>query len=319
MNAIVVINNYNYACYLDESIGSVYAQTHLPYRVVVVNDGSSDDSVAIIQQWAAHWPAIILVDKANGGQLSCFNAALPYVGRTDVVFMLDADDTYPDDYIETVLNHYEDGVDMVLAQDKRFGSAYVEPALTSCLTQDNRVITVTQSSAVTALWAGWIGRPTSGISLRAALLERLLPYDDEPAWRICADNVLVHGASILGASKRFLLDVRYNYRVHGGNRWFNNPSIGFTQASCAARDRLLEAMRKRIDEVSESSSPYELRRAAIDECRQVPRPYRRKVGMPHVYWLVFLLFFNRVRWIARRLRAASRYLQAHRASFQPRR
>ena len=84
----VVIDNFNYGRFLGDAIDSALAQTHEPLEVVVVDDGSTDDSRAVIERYGAR---VVPVLKENGGQGSAVNAGFA-AGSGDVVLFLDADD-----------------------------------------------------------------------------------------------------------------------------------------------------------------------------------------------------------------------------------
>ena len=84
----VVITNYNYAAFLGDAVGSALAQTHPALRVIVVDDGSTDDSR---ERLGAYDGRIEVVLKENGGQPSAFNAGMERV-RGNLVIFLDADD-----------------------------------------------------------------------------------------------------------------------------------------------------------------------------------------------------------------------------------
>jgi glycosyltransferase involved in cell wall biosynthesis len=84
----IIINNYNYGRYLDDAIDSALCQTHSNVEIVVVDDGSTDDSRAII---ASYERRIIPVLKENAGMASTYNAGLAASGG-DLVLFLDSDD-----------------------------------------------------------------------------------------------------------------------------------------------------------------------------------------------------------------------------------
>ena len=88
-SASVVITNYNYARYLRESIDSALSQTLDNVEVIVVDDGSTDESRSIIDSYGE---AIRPVLKENGGQTSAINAGVRHAAG-DFVVCLDADDT----------------------------------------------------------------------------------------------------------------------------------------------------------------------------------------------------------------------------------
>ena len=69
----IVINNYNYAHYLGAAIDSALAQTYSNCEVIVVDDGSTDNSCAIASRYD---DLIQLVCKENGGQASAFNVGV---------------------------------------------------------------------------------------------------------------------------------------------------------------------------------------------------------------------------------------------------
>ena len=69
----VLINNYNYGRFLREAIDSALNQTYGNVEVVVVDDGSTDESRDIIDGYAGR---IVSVLKKNGGQGSAFNAGI---------------------------------------------------------------------------------------------------------------------------------------------------------------------------------------------------------------------------------------------------
>ena len=84
----VIITNYNYARYLRDAIESALAQTYPGVEVIVVDDGSVDDSRDIIRDYDGR---VVPVLKENGGQASAFTAGLAR-SQGDVVIFLDADD-----------------------------------------------------------------------------------------------------------------------------------------------------------------------------------------------------------------------------------
>src|SRR5262245_35878004 len=75
MNPLVsiLINNFNYAKYLPQAIDSALSQTYQPIEVIVVDDGSTDDSQRILSRYE---PQVVPILKKNGGQASAFNAGV---------------------------------------------------------------------------------------------------------------------------------------------------------------------------------------------------------------------------------------------------
>jgi glycosyltransferase involved in cell wall biosynthesis len=84
----VVILNHNYGRYLGECIDSALSQDHAPLEVIVVDDGSTDESRGVIDSYGAR---VIGVLKPNGGVASTMNKGFEAC-RGDIVIFLDADD-----------------------------------------------------------------------------------------------------------------------------------------------------------------------------------------------------------------------------------
>jgi glycosyltransferase involved in cell wall biosynthesis len=85
----IVIDNYNYGRFLGAAIESALAQTHPRVRLIVVDDGSTDDSREVIASYGDHLEEVVL--QENAGQAAAINAGLGRC-RGDVVMILDADD-----------------------------------------------------------------------------------------------------------------------------------------------------------------------------------------------------------------------------------
>src|SRR4051794_40007232 len=86
--ASVIITNYNYGRWLGEAIDSALAQADAEVEVIVVDDGSTDDSPDVIASYDGHVHAVF---QANAGQAAAINAGFA-ASRGDPVLFLDADD-----------------------------------------------------------------------------------------------------------------------------------------------------------------------------------------------------------------------------------
>lgn len=89
----VVIPVYNGARFLAAAIESALAQSLPPRRVIVVDDGSTDDSAAIARGLSGGAVELRLLQKANGGLSSARNAGLAQC-TSEFVALLDADDVW---------------------------------------------------------------------------------------------------------------------------------------------------------------------------------------------------------------------------------
>lgn len=96
----IIVNNYNYGRFLKEAVDSALNQTYPSTEVIVVDDGSTDNSRDII---AAYGNQILPVLKENGGQASAFNAGFR-VSHGEVVLFLDSDDALIPTAVENAAN-----------------------------------------------------------------------------------------------------------------------------------------------------------------------------------------------------------------------
>jgi hypothetical protein len=84
----IVIPCYNYARYVAAAIEGALAQSHPHTEIVVVNDGSTDDSLQVIRRYADR---VRIIDQPNGGSIAAFNRGFAETSG-EVVMFLDADD-----------------------------------------------------------------------------------------------------------------------------------------------------------------------------------------------------------------------------------
>jgi glycosyltransferase involved in cell wall biosynthesis len=94
----VVIINYNYARYLRQTIESVLSQTSPFDDFCVVDDGSTDNSLQVIEPYKGR---LKLIPQANGGPLTATKAGIQVL-TTDYVYILDADDFISPQFVERI-------------------------------------------------------------------------------------------------------------------------------------------------------------------------------------------------------------------------
>jgi glycosyltransferase involved in cell wall biosynthesis len=87
----VIIPCYNQSHFLDECLQSVYEQSYKDWEAIIVNDGSTDDTSHIAEQWTQKDQRFRLIEKENGGLSSARNAGVEHASGSYLQF-LDADD-----------------------------------------------------------------------------------------------------------------------------------------------------------------------------------------------------------------------------------
>jgi hypothetical protein len=98
----VMMPAYNAAAYIEEAIQSVVAQTYPDWELLVVNDGSTDETAAVARRF--HDPRVRHFDKENGGESSARNLALDH-SRGEFIAFLDADDAYEPQHLEGAVGY----------------------------------------------------------------------------------------------------------------------------------------------------------------------------------------------------------------------
>lgn len=121
MAITVVIPVYNVASYLRAALDSVRAQTFADWECVCVDDGSTDGSGAVLDEYASRDPRFRVVHQANAGVSAARNRGMD-AAAGELVAFLDADDTYDPRALEILADVWrKTGADVI-----RYGSALVE-------------------------------------------------------------------------------------------------------------------------------------------------------------------------------------------------
>lgn len=100
-----IIPVYNGAAYLAESVKSALAQDFADQEIIIVNDGSTDDSGQIADTLARQHPSVSVIHQANGGPCSARNSGIA-VARGELIALLDADDLWLPNHLKDCVVHF---------------------------------------------------------------------------------------------------------------------------------------------------------------------------------------------------------------------
>ena len=122
----IVVPCYNYANYLPGAMQSVADQTYQDFEVIIVNDGSSDNTLEVAGELLEKYRGrllITLVDQENQGHPSATKNTGYSYARGEYYFTLDSDDMIKPDYVEKVVETFEKhpDVDIVYPGYQTFG------------------------------------------------------------------------------------------------------------------------------------------------------------------------------------------------------
>ncbi len=114
----IIIPNYNYAAYVGAAIESVLAQTYKNFEIIVVNNGSVDNSLEIIKGFGQK---IILINQPNMGQSGARNAGLAK-STGELLAFLDADDLWEPTKLEKQIALLREDTQLIYSGLMRFDS-----------------------------------------------------------------------------------------------------------------------------------------------------------------------------------------------------
>ena len=123
MKYVLITPAHNEEAFIERTLASMVAQTRLPERWVIVDDGSTDRTAQIVEGYASRYPWIELfrmperIDRSFAGKVHAFNAGLERVRSLefDVIGNLDADLSFDPEYLRFLIGKF--------AEDRRLGVA----------------------------------------------------------------------------------------------------------------------------------------------------------------------------------------------------
>ncbi len=231
----IIVPAYNAGLYLAECMESVLIQTHQSFELIVVNDGSTDDTQAIATRYSLTDSRVHVVSVINGGQGRARNFGLNFATGKYILF-LDADDTLERTALQTVLQRIEnDDSDFALFSFKYFRGAtqkfnnterFFGERILEGREQVNRILDCKAYFSVTRLYKKEF-LDTHNIKFAEGHLYEDNPFITEAV--LCANRVSIIHSPL------------YNVRVHSGSSTKTDTD---TRKHC---DDYISAVRKCVD------------------------------------------------------------------------
>ncbi len=244
----IVVVNHNYGRYVADAVRSACRQTHPDVKVIVVDDGSTDESRDVLGGLDGEVEVLL---KERGGQASALNVALERC-RGDVLLILDADDLLRPRAAERVAAAFAADARLSKVQ---FPMAIVDadgrPTGATKPAGHLRAPTGDQRRAELALPFDLPWLPGGGTGFRTGQVRDILPIPTDDYPRTGADWYLVHLTALLGDAA-LLDEVCAEYRVHGGNAYelerdaLDLDHVRESIAFAAVTTRSLEALADRL-------------------------------------------------------------------------
>jgi glycosyltransferase involved in cell wall biosynthesis len=196
----VVLPVYNGEQYLDEAINSILAQTFTDFELIIIDDGSTDGSLAVLQKYQGLDARIRLLARENRSLATTLNDAIN-IARGAWIARMDQDDiAFPHRFERQIEWLGKTGADITGSWVQRFG------------TSDKRVVRLQPSDEaikMEMLFCSPFAHPT--VMMRTELASRLR-YDS--AWEKAEDYDLWERAAEAGWKMTNVPEVLLLYRVH---------------------------------------------------------------------------------------------------------
>ena len=212
MTLSVAIATYNGARFLREQLDSIYRQTHLPDEVVVSDDGSTDGTLAILEEYKQRYGLKYSVNQGKHGVNANFFKAMALC-TGELISICDQDDIWFPNKLETLYAH-------IITMDMR------KPCVVSSLRQDINAAGEVLSVIHAPYTEGWAATlltysRNQGCTMvfNRALLDILLPtiYRVENSLTtLYYDEWVAYAGALLG-DKHNLPDILMSYRHHDKN------------------------------------------------------------------------------------------------------
>ena len=233
----IIIINYNYEKFLPRAIDSALQQTYPLKEIIVVDDGSTDSSRQIINQYGNQ---ITPVFQENQGMTAATNTGFS-ASRGEIIFFLDSDDVFFPHKVEEMVKHYL----QVIPQNP---DVLIFHRL-EMTTDEGIILTLTPKGGLSTLdgkrengpfeklsapeaayrhiqkWGflPFMDSPTSALSLTRSLARRIFPLPEERA--VNQDRLLNYGSMLLGTVYGSS-QVLGSYIIHGDSDSFITGGSG---------------------------------------------------------------------------------------------
>lgn len=212
----ILINNYNYGCFLKTAIDSALAQSYKEIEIIVVDDGSTDNSREIIDSYGDRITSVI---KENGGQASAFNAGFSR-SKGEIICFLDADDLFVPTKVEKIVEAFNHDPQAAWCfHPLEFVDGNLEPlTIEQKYTGESGVYNIRNDIKQGKLNGKlpFSSIATSGLCYRRSLLEKLLPMPE--SIKITSDDYLKYAAFALTPGYALLEKLSWQ-KIHDRNAY----------------------------------------------------------------------------------------------------
>ncbi|MES1021687.1 glycosyltransferase [Gloeocapsa sp. BRSZ] len=212
----VIINNYNYGRFLTQAIESVLNQTYQNWELIVVDDGSTDNSREIIEAYKEN---LIPIFQKNAGQGEAINTGIAHA-QGEIISFLDADDYFARDKLEKIVAGFCEHPEW--AQISHCWISVNSEGQT--VGQGSTILSQGDVRNLLLRWGRYAMGITSGLAYRRAVLQQVLPIPTRKA--AAADTYLTVAVPFYGEVGCINEPLMF-YRIHGNNKQAHNDNVPY--------------------------------------------------------------------------------------------
>ncbi len=231
----IVVPVYNTEAYLPACVETLLSQTHANLELIFVDDGSTDNSPALLDAYAERDPRVRVIRQKNGGVSSARNAGIEKATGAYIGFV-DSDDTVEPNYVEALLGAFAAHPEIGVSICNRFIHGHPNGREIGAAAGAGRVLSPREAIR----YAVSIGKSFEGYLwnklFRAEIFRNNPDFRLDPSLAICEDLLLC--VAIFASGQKAYFDptplYHYNYRKTGALRTLDDRRM----TEFAARDRI---------------------------------------------------------------------------------
>jgi len=243
----IIIPCYNQGRFLDTAIRSALAQSHQDVEVIVINDGSTDETEQVASRYE-HDPRFHLINQSNSGLPAARNRGIRESNGLFLNF-LDSDDWLESDMVRSLV--------AILDENPSIGFAYCDIQIVPADDSSENPYSVGKARQVingdifdSLIIGGYF--PPQTVLIRRSVLDKIGNFDEMLGGHADYDlwlRAAVHGYKALYLDKKLA-----HYRMHGQNMSLNWQHMQATRKASLAKiailfpDRLSEAVNRTIED-----------------------------------------------------------------------
>lgn len=227
----IIVPAFNVDKYIEQCLNSVINQTYKNLEIIVINDGSTDNTQQIIDSFSEKDSRIKIIHKENTGVSDTRNIGLE-IAKGDYIGFVDSDDEIKPEMYETLLSNIKNND----ADIAHCGFELITKTNTKVFNGTNEICIQSQKKALTSLLKGDIFEPSSCTKLYKKQVLENIKFDSKVKFN---EDLLFNVEAFKQSHKIVFNDIplyKYNYNVNSASR---NTHIYTIQQSVLKVTRIL--------------------------------------------------------------------------------